>query len=265
MKNTFILLLLLISGQFLQAQSPYQLNWKIDAPIIVGSVGLIGLGQYLEHKTDGLTSVEIANLNRNNINGFDRSATYNSSSFARKVSDVFLYGSPVIPAALLLPQKRIRKDYLTVGVLFAEAGSLTIGLTELTKSLAKRTRPLAYNDAFDEATKMEKGTRRAFFSGHTSSVAVISFFSAKVFADYNPKSKHRIWVWTLAATVPALTGYARYEAGKHFPTDVLVGYALGASIGYFVQHLHKKRFKNNENLSWDVMMSYNGAKFKLIF
>ena len=39
--------------------------------------------------------------------------------------------------------------------------------------------------------------------------------------------------------LPAVTGYLRFKAGKHFPTDIIVGYGVGATIGYLVPELHK--------------------------
>ncbi|MEM9023429.1 MAG: phosphatase PAP2 family protein, partial [Bacteroidota bacterium] len=42
-------------------------------------------------------------------------------------------------------------------------------------------------------------------------------------------------------TVPATTGLMRVLAGKHFPTDVITGYAVGGAIGFLVPHLHRKR------------------------
>jgi hypothetical protein len=35
-------------------------------------------------------------------------------------------------------------------------------------------------------------------------------------------------------------GYLRLKAGKHFLSDNLLGYAVGASAGILVPHLHKK-------------------------
>src|SRR4029077_16601723 len=81
--------------------------------------------------------------------------------------------------------------------------------------------------------------KESFFSGHTSNAATATFFGARVFTDLRPHSKLVPFVWIAAAGVPAFTAYSRYKAGKHFPSDVVVGYIVGASIGYFVPQLHK--------------------------
>ena len=40
-------------------------------------------------------------------------------------------------------------------------------------------------------------------------------------------------------TAAATTGYLRYAAGRHYPTDILVGAAMGAFVGYLVPSLHE--------------------------
>ena len=86
---------------------------------------------------------------------------------------------------------------------------LNAGVTLLTKYTVRRIRP--FN--FDPNTSLEKKTsvnaKASFFSGHTSITATNSFFTAKVFSDYYPDSKWKPMVWTVAASIPAITGYLR--------------------------------------------------------
>jgi membrane-associated phospholipid phosphatase len=46
-------------------------------------------------------------------------------------------------------------------------------------------------------------------------------------------------VWGAAAIIPAVVAYFRIKAGKHFLTDNLVGYAVGATVGVLVPRLHQ--------------------------
>ena len=48
---------------------------------------------------------------------------------------------------------------------------------------------------------------------------------------------------------PAIVGYYRYKAMRHFPTDIMVGMAVGATVGILVPHLHKTK-KQDSNLSF---------------
>ena len=40
-------------------------------------------------------------------------------------------------------------------------------------------------------------------------------------------------------SVAALTAYARVAAGRHFPSDVIVGAVVGAAIGHLVPRSHR--------------------------
>jgi len=51
-------------------------------------------------------------------------------------------------------------------------------------------------------------------------------------------------LWISAATIPAIAAGLRVASGRHFPTDVLTGYAVGALVGYYIPELHKKKTQN---------------------
>ena len=51
----------------------------------------------------------------------------------------------------------------------------------------------------------------------------------------------RVGIWMTMATLPAATAFLRVKAGKHFASDVTVGYIVGGAIGYLVPHFHKIR------------------------
>ena len=56
--------------------------------------------------------------------------------------------------------------------------------------------------------------------------------------------KNKWLVWTGAAIIPATVGVLRVEAGNHFLSDVLLGYAMGAASGILIPELHKKKYEN---------------------
>ena len=98
-----------------------------------------------------------------------------------------------------------------------------------------------YNPDVDLHYKTERDARFSFISGHTSITAALCFTTAKVFSDYSDNPTHQALVWTGAALVPLITGYLRFEAGKHFPSDIIAGYLVGATIGYLVPWLHNRK------------------------
>lgn len=234
---------MLISG-FAQQSAPetqmYKYKLGVDIPILSIGIGS-GIASYILYKKKTPINLEEINaLKPEQVNKFDRSAIYRNSNGAKIASDVFYYSASLAPALLFI-DKNVRKDWKYVLPMWAEVYGLTSALTLLTKELADRKRPYVYNQNISAESKISKSSTASFFSGHTSVVAANTFFIAKVYSDYHPDSKFKPLMWTGAALVPAITGLCRYGAGKHFFTDILVGYAVGAAIGVLVPHLHKVR------------------------
>ncbi|MDG1433698.1 MAG: phosphatase PAP2 family protein [Saprospiraceae bacterium] len=262
-KNISFFFLFLFPFVLIQAQikNPYVCAKKKDAIIYAIGSASLGLGYYLGIKTPSLKIEEIQLLDKNSINRFDRIATSYSSSWARKGSDVFFYSAMALPS-LFVFSKRMRGNANSIAIIYGETLFLTVGITAITKKTVLRSRPFVYNSSFDINDKTGKNARYSFFSGHTSVVSASSFFTAKVFADYCPDSKWKSIVWGAAATLPAITGYLRVRAGKHYPTDVIIGYAVGAAIGILVPQIHKRK-KRNENIQLSINPTggYLGVRF----
>jgi len=238
--------------------SPYELRVRREVGLLSAALGTQLAGLTVINNIKPLTIAEIELLDPSQIKsfGFDRNTVRHFSAKAHSTSDIFLFGSMTFPM-LLMTDKNIRKDFWKISTMASEAFLLNAGLTTLTKGTVQRTRPYAYNPLVPIEDKRSKSARASFFSGHTSAVSVLSFFSAKVYADYHPNSKWKPVVWTAAAIIPATTGYLRYRAGKHFPTDVIVGYGVGAAIGVLIPHLHRsrktRRFKVSPMASSDAV------------
>lgn len=222
-------------------QSPYNLSWQLDIPMGAVAVGMGTAYLIMDKQTEPLSFAALQALDRNQVPLFDRDATYNWSKPVKTTSDVFLYSSMAIPSLLFI-DKKIQKDYLQVGTIWAQTFALNAALTSLTKVLVKRPRPFLYNKNVPAHYKEESDGRYSFFSGHTSVSAAMCFMTAKIYHDYNPNSRAVPWVWLGAATVPAITGILRNQTGKHFWTDIITGYLVGAAIGILVPELHKIRF-----------------------
>ncbi|WP_205501625.1 phosphatase PAP2 family protein [Rufibacter psychrotolerans] len=232
-----------------QSSSPYKTSFKVDAPITAAGVGLSGLGLYLMQEKEPFTAAEAEALSKNDVNSFDRFGAGNYSESAKKVSDVFLYSSLAAPGLLLFDED-IRQNGGQLLALYVETMSITGTLFTLGSAAFPRARPLTYNKNRNEVPVSEitrANAQNSFFAGHTAAVSTVCFFTAKVFHDYNPDSPARPFVWAGAALVPAAVGYLRLEAGKHFLSDNLVGYGVGAAVGILVPQLHKKG--NNSGMS----------------
>jgi len=223
-------------------EAPYDHSFKKELPFIITSGVTLasGLIANIFNTTEPYSESELGSLDINEINKFDRDAVFNYDTQSAKLSDYIRSGVTILPI-IFIAEHNTRKDIKSLVVMSLEVFAITYGLTSFTKNVVNRTRPFVYNPEVDVSVRTESGSRFSYFSGHTSHTAAATFFIAKVFSDYHPNMHPvaKIGIWTFSAALPAITGHLRVEAGKHFPTDVITGYVVGASVGWLVPHLHK--------------------------
>lgn len=241
------------------AAQTYRLSWAVDLPLAGGAMGTTLANGILARQVKALTPDEVEALNPNDVNGFDRFATENWSPQASHVSDAGLVIGALAPFATLIPNSG-RAELGSIAVMGMEGLFLTFGTTSLTKTLTLRPRPFVYNPNADAVAKYTNDARFAFFSGHTSLTAYGCFFTAKVLHDLHPDAKWRPYVWGGAVLVSGATGYLRIAAGKHYLSDVLAGFAVGAGIGWLVPALHKGKSE-----TFSVYPTGNGMGMALRF
>jgi membrane-associated phospholipid phosphatase len=252
-----------------QTGSPYKIGWKEDLPFIVVGAGMATAGVVLKYTndTEPYTTAELETLDRNDVNAFDRGATYNWDEEAAEISDYLFFTTLILPAALLI-NHHTRSDIGPLLLMGLEVASINYGITSGVKNLVNRTRPYVYNTDLSDEQRTDSQSRVSFFSGHTSVTASFSFFFAKVVSDYHPDMKKgvKLGIWAFAAAIPATTGYLRVKSGKHYRTDVITGYAIGAFTGWLIPHLHLKK-NLNKSLSVYPVRIYGvngiGLTFKL--
>ena len=244
------------------AQSPYELNFKKETYLLGFGVSASAAGWYSTTRITPLSEKEINYLSKHDINKFDRFVTAYWSPQNARMSNVLLGSFLVLPASFYF-SGHTRDDIATISVIYAEVALISFGLTQLTKGLAQRVRPFVYNSdsgiAFSK--KNHKDAKQSFFSGHTSVAFASAVFTSTVFSAYFPGSKWKYPVWCTSLGSAALTGFLRVRAGKHFPTDVLVGAAVGGLTGYFIPYLHRKNSSNNVN----IIPCYQQNQFQITF
>ncbi len=264
-RHSLLFLILLLAGQLpVFSQSPYQFNWKKESMITALGLSTWGTSYVVGSTVNGFSPEQINELSRARVNSFDRGATFNQSFLADKSSDHLALGAKLLPI-LFLAGDRTRSDFQEIALLYAETYLVANGLTTLTKSAVRRPRPFVFNEDVPLDDKLGRGARYSFFSGHTSKTAAMSFFTAKVYADFHPDSEWRPFIWAAAAAVPAVTGYMRVKSGKHYPTDVMVGYAVGALSGILVPHLHKRNKRSGKFENLHLSLGAGMANMELVF
>ncbi|MCB2221290.1 MAG: phosphatase PAP2 family protein [Bacteroidetes bacterium] len=238
--------------------SVYTINkkWEIPATLILFGTNALGLN-YVGN-IPGLDSIDILQLNPDNLLPIDQRAVRQNPDFidqAQSISDIALNISVALPVLLGL-DKSIRRDWFDLITLYGETHAVNGNLYVIAASLVQRPRPLVYSPGIPYIDRSESGTTNSFFSGHVSTPAASSFFMAKVYSDYHPELGNRkYWLFGAALIPPLVVGYYRYKAMKHFPTDVFTGLLVGSLSGILIPHFHKTKFKSK---GWSIV-PYSGA------
>jgi membrane-associated phospholipid phosphatase len=248
-------------------ENPYTHDFKSELPFIISGAASLtfGIVMHAADDTHPYTVDELELLDRNDVNAFDRPATYNYNTNAQKASDILRTTVIILPIAFLA-NHHTRSDFGSLLIMGLEVGAITYGITTGVKHAVNRTRPLVYNEEVPVDERTTSNSRLSFFSGHTSFTAAFSFYIAKVIHDYHPnlKTGYKIGLWTFSAALPLVTGYLRVEAGRHFSTDVITGYAVGAFVGWLIPELHKNK-KLSEDLSVLPSFSYGSQGIYLSY
>jgi membrane-associated phospholipid phosphatase len=246
---------------------PYSLSQRDKVLLPVG-IGMFVTGHYLgEEKDYNLSMNDIAKLNRNSINRFDRNATYHWNKSADRMSDIILRVVPPASLTIMAPHvfKKEWRQVATLGVMFLEVHFFTKGITDITKSLAGRTRPYLYNTSFtveERFTLQDESpvASTSFISGHTSSVFATAVMVSKLYTDIYGKGVWSTVIWSSSLTLASLTAYGRVAGGEHFPTDVIGGAIVGSAIGYLIPMLHKQK---NSRVTLSVLPSQFYLSYQL--
>jgi membrane-associated phospholipid phosphatase len=244
-------------------KSPYTTSWKKDGALIVGGLALTGFGTYLIGQKKELTLAELATRTSDKVPFFDRHNLGHYDEKADDVSYVPFHASFAWPVVMTLINKNERHNAFQVLSLYIETMGITGALFTLSAGAIQRSRPYVYTDKNGQNTtdigrRRDKDSQRSFFAGHTAATASASFFTAKVFQDFNPDSKLKPFVWGVAAALPAIVGYYRYKGGMHFLSDNLLGYAIGAGAGILVPELHKNKRLQNFDMVPEIGPNYKG-------
>lgn len=237
-KIGIIFFIFAINVTSIRSQSPYKLSSEKELVITAAGFTISILDLYLINNKQPITNEELKTITADNINSFDKSAINNYSNTSFILSDILLAASIVSPM-LLFTSSKVRDDFGTVSAMCLENALLYFALPHLGKALIDRYRPYVYNPEVPLENKLTTDSKLSFFSGHTTPAFANAVFLSKVYSDYYPDSGWIPYIWTFNLMLAATIGYLRFDAGAHFPTDVLTGAIVGSVIGYLIPILHK--------------------------
>lgn len=268
MRSLLLLLLvsMLIQPVFAQKDSLpprkiYKVKAKYELPAGIAGLALSTIGYKRLATVSNMTAADVAKLNPNDINSFDRPIAFKDPAkfhSADKTADFFLNFSIVSPVILAL-DKKIRRQWLDLIALYTVTHTFDNALYFIGTFSVRRPRPLVYNPRVPMSEKTGDGKSNSFFSGHVGFSSAATFYAAKVYTDYHHiKGWERILYYAIAAVPPAMVGYFRMQGGRHFKTDVLTGFVAGGTAGILVPELHRIKQKHG-NIAFAPYMSPAGG------
>jgi len=246
MKKCLIIFIILFLHTILFANEVYKLETTKETAIIAPAILLNAYGFYRTANMGRLDTLFVNSLSPENINAFDRPATANYNPTHATISDVLL-GAAVLSPFALLSSDKLTGNRLEAGAVIAESYLVTAAMVGASKVVFQRKRPYAYNPAVHMQVRQGRDAQMSFFSGHTALAFNGAVLTAKMYSDVHG-SKNSGFVYGGAVAVAATVGYLRVLAGRHFPSDVLVGAVIGTASAVVISEVHKTGGSGGRNV-----------------
>lgn len=223
------------------ALSPYSLHPGVDYPLASSGVALRGVAEWID-AFRYRDSTDFASLSPDEVAPFDRWAIGYYSRPLDRLSTLLTAAEFTVPVAInawdIASGKEARYGVLTDLIIYSEVYCFSSSLAIYAKALRWHPRPLAFTDNAPDAERRSGDAGSSFFSAHTTSAFASAVFTAYTFQLKHPDSPLVPWVWGGMLGTATAVGALRIYSGKHFPSDVLMGAAVGGLCGYVIPRLH---------------------------
>lgn len=217
-------------------EPPYALSWTVDAPILTLGVATYVLSQY----TYSQMEPRAGEPSKDELLPWDRpfAGTYHPSF--DYLSDWSLYALIAFPLGFesveLALGNSSTREAMTFFLTAAEITLWQSSLNLIVRSMRLWGRPEIYRSKADRSRGESWGS---FYSGHTGTAFSVAVFSSLWFMEKYPNSAYVPLVWGGTLVAATAVGVMRIAAGKHFPTDVIVGALVGSASSFLVLKLHE--------------------------
>lgn len=209
----------------------YHVNLAIDLPVIVvgGVAGLLRTYLANHHVTQRCP------CRVDEINSFDRFVVGNHSDAAGLTSDITvglaLGVPPLLDLWILGPHRAFGEDL----VVLTETVMVSTLFQQVANFGYQRPRPRTYEGI--AASVHDGDGYLSFLAGHVSTTT-----AALTASSYTVRRRYgeRVWPWVVTGLVSASVATERMLGGYHFPSDILLGAALGLGVGLAVPWLHAR-------------------------
>jgi membrane-associated phospholipid phosphatase len=221
--------------------SPYETDLRIDLPLMIGPLVIAG-GAFLIGD-ELYTPKCLPDCNAEDVNAFDRPFAGTWDRTASTASDVLFISNLTLPHVFGLADAAMTGDWAGYGtdtIVLVEVMSVTLAINTFMSILTQRTRPFVYNTELSDDLRSSGQAALSFYSGHAAASFAMATAYSYTFMTRHPDSPLVIPLWIGSYLMAGTTAGLRVKAGRHFPSDVLVGAAVGAALGMLIPALHLK-------------------------
>ncbi len=218
-----------------------QFQWNLEASLLWGgTIGQVS-GNYR------LNSQPAPNRNSFHPDGlfpWDAWVAGNYSSDAARASDMLSLAAltPIMLFGSYSLVDRIDVDEFAVTLLvLGEAALLNSAVNLWVRSFGLHPRPYVLGEKAPRSLRERPEANGSFYSGHASAAFMTAVFTGYVHQARFPDSPWNKWIWAGGLGTATAISTLRVVAGKHYPSDVLVGAAVGSFFGFYLPYLHLPR------------------------
>jgi membrane-associated phospholipid phosphatase len=221
------------------SEMPLRLGWQ-DAAWISGGLA-IQIPAQIRYRN--MHSADTGSLNRDDLIYMDRWAAGTYSPTAGLASDILVLPFCALPVALTAFDAYTHHQgispIVTDAVIFSEALAFSSALSLLVRSLQIHPRPLVYGKDVPADKRLSGEASGSFHSGHANAAFLAAVYLSYTYPLRHPEFQGQAWLWTGSLAIATTVASLRVAAGKHFPSDVIVGAAAGAFFGWVFPYLHR--------------------------
>lgn len=225
------------------APSHFDVSIRLDVPLVLGIALTSALGVYQYY---GMERISAENMKPSSeLLMWDRPFAGRYSEWATNVShySAVLAVAPFVFAGYSWYKGDVvSRDFWSFSLMLVEAFALQNALNQIVRSSQLWPRPYIYSKHGKGETKAKEARGEAygsFYSGHASAAWTVAVFMGEWFSEVYPNSRYKTLVWASSFSAAALVGALRVVAGKHYPTDVVVGSLVGAGVSLGIIKIHE--------------------------
>ncbi|TVR93724.1 MAG: phosphatase PAP2 family protein [Spirochaetaceae bacterium] len=219
---------------------PYEVTVRRSAAVVGAGLGFTAVSRVLPMIQPRETAAEYGpeRLDRKDVNRVDRYFMNPYDEFLQNAGHATFFVTMLTPFPTIL--SREFGEIFQLGVMLGQTVLLSYGTKETLLHFFPRFRPHAYYDDTPNRLQEDDGSRKSFFSGHSSHTFAVATFATIITRDLYPESRASLVVggvgYGLAASVSAM----RVAGGRHYLSDVVVGAAWGSLVGWAVPRIYRR-------------------------